>query len=147
MRLQKLIYQGIVWRGLYYASVFLLNIVIARVFRAAESGVINYIINNLSFLLLVTSFSLESALSYFASKNEISLNKLTGISTVFAVGSALLSTAVFALWLVSQQLLIFSALLLPFTYVLGVVLTNYFSGLYYAKNNPVLPIAISAAKA
>ena len=48
MRLQKLIYQGIVWRGIYYASVFLLNIVIARVFRAAESGVINYIINNLS---------------------------------------------------------------------------------------------------
>jgi len=122
--------------------VFLLNIIIARVFHASYSGSINYMINNLSFLLLVTSFSLESALSYFASKNDISLNKLNGIGIVFALVSAVLSSAFFALFLASKESFTFSMLFLPFTYVLGVVLTNYFSGLFYARNNPVLPNAI-----
>ena len=89
MRLQQLIYQGIVWRGLYYASVFVLNIVIARVYKASDSGVINFLINNLSFLLLLTSLSLESALGYFGSKNEINANRLTGLSLLFALLSAL----------------------------------------------------------
>jgi O-antigen/teichoic acid export membrane protein len=142
MRLQKLIYQGIVWRGLYYASVFVLNIIIARVFRAVDSGVINYVINNLSFLLLVTSFSLESALSYFASKNEIALNKLTGISVLFAISGALLSMVIGTLFMLSQEERTLTFSLFQFTYVLGVVLTNYFSSLYYARNNPVLPNAI-----
>ena len=66
-------------------------------FRAGGSGEINYLINNLSFLLLVTSLSLESALTFFASKNEIGLNKLTGISIVFAIISAVASGAIFAI--------------------------------------------------
>ena len=140
MRLQQLIYQGIVWRGLYYASVFVLNIVIARVYKASDSGVINFLINNLSFLLLLTSLSLESALGYFGSKNEINANRLTGLSLLFALLSALTSTG--AAWLFAQSqsvhvLPLFFAL--PFVYVLGVVLTNYFSALFYARQQVVLP--------
>lgn len=147
MRLQKLIYQGIVWRGLYYASVFILNIVIARVFQAAESGMINYIINNLSFLLLVTSLSLESALGYFASRNEISLKKLTSIGLLFAIVSAVLTTSLFALFVFSRYGAVESAgeLALTFTYSLGVVFTNYFSSLFYARHQPALPNGILLA--
>ena len=145
MRLQKLIYQGIVWRGLYYASVFVLNIVIARVFRAGDYGMINYLITNLSFLLLLTSLSLESALTFFASRNEIDLNKLTGISLLFAIASAVVSATVFASIAVSQSIFASPGLWLSLVYVLGIVLTNYFSGLFYARNNPVLPNAIMLA--
>ncbi|HEY0678265.1 MAG TPA: polysaccharide biosynthesis C-terminal domain-containing protein [Chitinophagaceae bacterium] len=143
MRLQKLIYQGIVWRGLYYASVFILNIVIARVYKAEDSGLINYLINNLSFLLLITSLSLESALGYFGSRNEISPNKLTTLGLVVAITSALVSTGAILLFSQRQPSEMNSYyILLAFIYVLGVVLTNYFSSLYYAKQRVVLPNAI-----
>lgn len=144
MRLQKLIYQGIVWRGLYYASVFVLNIVIARVFQAADSGWINYLINNLSFLILVISLSLESALGYFASKNEISLQKLTGFSSVFSIVSSLVGTGMIALYLLATEdgYDPASNLTMAFMYLLGFVLTNYFSSLFYAAQKPVTPNAI-----
>lgn len=143
MRLQQLIYQGIVWRGLYYASVFVLNITIARVYKAADSGLINYLINNLSFLLLITSLSLESALGYFASRAEITANKLTGVSILFGLISAFASTGAILLFAESHLTDIRSSyLLLPFMYVLGVVLTNYFSALFYARQQVILPNAV-----
>ena len=143
MRLQQLIYQGIVWRGLYYASVFALNVVVARVYKASDSGVINFVINNLSFLLLITSLSLESALGYFGSKNEVSLKKLAGLSMLFALVSSFASTGAIML-LAGNELsdLGPSRFLLPFMYVLGVVLTNYFSALFYARQQVVLPNAL-----
>ncbi|HYF30015.1 MAG TPA: polysaccharide biosynthesis C-terminal domain-containing protein [Chitinophagaceae bacterium] len=140
MRLQKLIYQAIIWRGLYYASVFALNIIIARMFKAHGSGLVNYFITNLSFLLLITSLSLESALGYFASRKDISISKLTGIGLVLAIVSALLSSALFMLFFGQQAGAWFdSPYIISFIYVLGVVLTNYFGSLYYAHNRPVLP--------
>lgn len=140
MRLQQLIYQGIVWRGLYYASVFVLNIVIARVYKANDSGVINFIINNLSFLLLLTSLSLESALGYFGSKNEIKVSKLTGLSLLFALLSAIATTGAAWLFAKSQAVHVLPLFfVLPFVYVLGVVLTNYFSALFYARQQVILP--------
>lgn len=140
MRLQQLVFQGIVWRGLYYASVFALNVGIARVYQASDSGMLNYLINNLSFLLLITSLSLESALGYFASKNEISANKLTGLSLLFALFSAFASTGAIMLVAGSQLPDLGPAqYLLPLMYVLGVVLTTYFSALYYAKQQVLLP--------
>lgn len=146
MRLKQLIFQGIVWRGLYYASVFVLNIGIARVYKAADSGMINYLINNLSFLLLITSLSLESALGYFGSKNEISANKLTGLSLLFALLSGFASTGAIMLVAGSQLTSLGpSGFLLPFMYVLGVVLINYFSALYYARQQVVLPNVVLIA--
>ena len=129
-----------VWRGLYYASVFILNIVIARVYKAGDSGVINFLINNLAFLLLLTSLSLESSLGYFSSKNEISANRLTGVSLLFALLSAFVSTG--AVWVFAESQAVHVLPLffvLPFVYVLGVVLTNYFSALFYARQQVVLP--------
>jgi O-antigen/teichoic acid export membrane protein len=146
MRLQQLIYQGIVWRGLYYASVFALNVVVARIYEADDSGLINYLINNLSFVLLITSLSLESALGYFASRNEISAARLTGVSLLFALLSAVASPL---------GVLFFAGanfyqggtwfLVIPFVYVLGVVLTNYFSALYYAGQRVIFPNVVLIA--
>jgi O-antigen/teichoic acid export membrane protein len=143
MRLQQLIYQGIVWRGLYYASVFALNIVVARVFQAADSGFINYFINNLSLVLLITSLSLESALGYFASRNEINAGKLTGVGFLFALLSGAASALAVLVFMRSRfEELNVVALLIPFAYGLGVVLTNYFSALFYSRQQVILPNAV-----
>jgi O-antigen/teichoic acid export membrane protein len=141
MRLQTLIYQGIFWRGLYYASVFALNIVIARALQAAESGILNYLINNLSFLLLLTSLSLESALGYFASRNEISSGRLATLGLLLAVVSAALSTGVLFILMYAQDVEGPYGLLFSFMYVLGVVFTNYFGALFYARQRVIFPNA------
>lgn len=140
MRLQKLIYQGIVWRGLYYASVFVLNILIARVYRAEISGVFNYLLNNLSFLLLITSLSLESALAYFSSRKEISSHKLTGIAVLISFISAFVSAVL--IWLFVQREHPETEpgfFIITFVYGLGVVFTSYFSSLFYSVQRVVFP--------
>lgn len=143
MRLQKLIYQGIVWRGLYYASVFVLNIVIARLLQASGSGVFNYLINNISFLLLLTSLSLESALAYFSSRSEINKSKLTGIGVTMAIISAAISTLLLGLFFMSKEQSAPHVLLLfMFMYGLGVVLTSYFTSLFYSVNQVVFPSVV-----
>jgi O-antigen/teichoic acid export membrane protein len=140
MRLQKLIYQGIVWRGLYYASVFIINIVIARVYRAEFSGVFNYLLNNLSFLLLVTSVSLESSLAYFSSRQEISPHKLTGIAVLTSFFSAFVSAALIWLFVTRENKEIEPGFfIISFVYGLGVVFTSYFSSLFYSVQRVVFP--------
>lgn len=140
MRLQKLIYQGIVWRGLYFASVFVLNIVIARVYRAEISGIFNYLLNNLSFLLLITSLSLESALAYFSSREEITPHKLTGIAVLISFLSAFVSAVIIWLIVRSQNDEIEPGFfVISFVYGLGVVFTSYFSSLFYSVQRVVFP--------
>jgi O-antigen/teichoic acid export membrane protein len=141
MRLQKLIYDGIIWRGLYYASVFVLNIIIARILHADASGLFNYYINNISFFLLASSLSLESALAYFSSRNEISNSKLTGLAVLMAIASALVSGALLWTFWMGQSIGLLEFGLI-FMYGLGVVFTSYFTSLFYAANKVIFPNAV-----
>ena len=59
MQFKQSVMQHIFWRGLYFLSVFILNILISRYFKAEGSGWIFYTINNLSLLLLIAGLSLE----------------------------------------------------------------------------------------
>ncbi len=51
-----LVLHHIVWRGLYFFSVLLLNIGIARFFAAEKSGQIFFIVNNLALILLIRKY-------------------------------------------------------------------------------------------
>src|SRR4030095_16156120 len=85
MTLKKLIYQSIVWRGMFFASSLVLNILIARYYQASLSGWIYYIINFYTFILLLLSLSLESGIGYFVSKKEISASRLLNFSMLWTV--------------------------------------------------------------
>jgi O-antigen/teichoic acid export membrane protein len=142
MLLRKLIVQNIIWRGLYFFSLFLLNIIISRYFKADGSGEIYYIVNNLSFLLLIVSLSLESGAAYFISKNEISEQKTALFCMLWSVAVTLISL-IFLKWMRNNS----SNFVLPGNeyfvgcgcYILGVLLTTYFTPLFFAKKNFILP--------
>jgi len=132
--LKKLLLQGLLWRGLNYLSVFLVTIVIARLFQAGTSGLINYSINNLALLILIAGMSLESGTGYYSAKNEIPQSQLAGTS---------LANAIIVMAVTSISLMISGAssgLILPaILYCGGVTLMNYFTALYYSHYSYLLP--------
>ena len=85
MQASKTLFQSILWRGLYYVTVFIINILIARHFQAATSGSIYYISSIYSFILLFVSFSIESGITYFVASEKIAANKLFGFAIFWSL--------------------------------------------------------------
>ncbi len=75
--------QHILWRGLFFLSGFMVNILIARHFGPEGSGINYYTMAMFSFATLVLSGSYESAIVYFSSNIEISSHKLFGLSLLW----------------------------------------------------------------
>lgn len=135
MNIQKLLYQNIFWRGLFFVSGFLLNILIARHFDAAISGWIYYLFTIFAFYTLIGGFSLESGLVYYGSKKEISMEKLTAFSMLWTFLIALIVT-------VSYFIIIFSGMDIPkvkyqyaLLFICGNILLTFITSLFYAKQN------------
>ena len=138
----SLVRQHILWRGLYFLSVLLINIGIARFFEAEKSGQLFFIVNNLALILLIVSISLESGSTFYISSGKVEAGLMANFSLVWATGASL--AALGGWWLV----LYFSRpdylsdpafLLSSFFFILGVLFTTYFTALFYAKKDFGLP--------
>ena len=132
----RLILNHILWRGLYFFSVLLLNICIARFFAAEKSGQIFFIINNLALILLITSLSLESGSTYYIASGNLDSSQMAGFCLIWSAAAALIA---FTIWF---SVLYFSDstflngtgfLLSSFLFILGVLLTTFFTALFYSK--------------
>lgn len=142
MNFQKQIAQSLVWRGLYFVTVLIMNIFLSRYFEAGNAGWIFYVSNNFSFIVIIAGLSLESAVSYYSSQKAIDDNELAWFSIV---------------WTVWISIMVFLVLWLYFTffktspaahshyfyyaicYVAGVQMTSFFTLLFYANKNFFLP--------
>lgn len=145
MQAGKALFQSVVWRGLYYVTAFIINILIARQFQASVSGSIYYISSIYALVLLFSSLSLESGIIYFTARKEIPANKLFSFSLVWSMLVGLLTyfTVYFFFFdmyrQVPQSLLLFSAV----SFIFGNMLTTFCSGFFYAHNNYSVPNAIN----
>ena len=138
----SLVRNHILWRGLYFSSVLLINIGIARFFEAEKSGQLFFIVNNLALILLIVSISLESGSTFYISSGKVEAGLMANFSLVWATGASLVALG--GWWL----LLYFSRpdylsdtafLLSSFFFILGVLFTTYFTALFYAKKDFGLP--------
>ncbi len=129
------------WRGLYYVSAFVINILIARHFQASVSGTIYYLSSIYALVLLVSSLSLESGIIYFTARGEIAINKLFNFSLVW---SLFIGTVTFgAVYLfysesyqeISAELILISSV----SFIFGNLLMTYCSGFFYARQNFKMP--------
>lgn len=137
MTLTKSIYQNLFWKGLYYFSLFMLNVAIARCYTATVSGWIFYISNYYSLIILLASLSLESGMIFYSSKNEINPLKLASFSLLWAFIIGLL-TFVFILIFYNGQPNLSekkSFLQTSVTYISGFILIIFFSALFAAKKD------------
>lgn len=137
----KILLQGILWRGLYYASAFIINILIARHFQASVSGAIYYISSIYALVLLLFSLSFESGIIYFAAKQQIPVSRLFIFSILWSLFTGVITF--FITWFIIKDayagipvdLIIFSAVL----FITGNLLMTYCSGFFYAQHNFVIP--------
>lgn len=141
MQLGNAFKQGILWRGLYFLALLLVNVVVSRTFKADGAGWIYFFSNKMSFVLLIASLSLETGISFYASKNEINKNHLASLAFWWSVFVSLISLVAIYFFIKqnmhgadNENILAFSA-----SYILGLLLTNYFTALFFAKQNFWLP--------
>src|SRR5688572_8507573 len=91
MIFQRLLYQSLLWRGIYLGSLLLLNILVSRLYGAGGSGWIFYISSIFALFILLCSFSLETAMGYYLADKRIPASQLFIISLVWVLAAGLLT--------------------------------------------------------
>jgi O-antigen/teichoic acid export membrane protein len=141
MHTGRILLQSMLWRGLYYVSAFIINILIARHFQASVSGAVYFISSIYALVLLLASLSFESGIIYFSAKKEIPADRLFNFSIAwsFIIGVLTFLTVYLffykAFYGIEPGLVIISAGL----FITGNLLITYCSGFFYAANNFVVP--------
>lgn len=139
--MKKALLDSFIWRGVYFTTTLLVNIGIARVYEASESGWIYFISNNFNLVLLVGSVSLDSSMTYFAASGQIKPQKLALFAVLWPLLVALLSTCC-TFFLMQQNIITsnyFFLLVAGAAYTFGITLTNFYTALFYAHQNFVTP--------
>lgn len=145
MNFRKHIVRNFIARACFLGSTFLLNIFFSRLLGASGSGEFYYVINNFSIITLLASFSLESGMTYFLSKNEIGEKELATLSFFWSLIAGFLSAIL--IFFCYDNFFPFSqyaSILYAFLFIAGNLLTTYFSGLFFAKKEFLFPHLIPA---
>ncbi|HRH60793.1 MAG TPA: polysaccharide biosynthesis C-terminal domain-containing protein [Chitinophagaceae bacterium] len=143
MNLQKLLLQGLIWRGLYFISLLLVNVFISRYLQASLTGWVYYISNIFSVSLIAAGVSMDSAINYFAPDAKIQRNKIAWLAGLWSIVTIILSAAVVFIYLLfeSDTVKIQAANYYFFgaCYFAGIFLYGSGASLYYSQNNYWLP--------
>ncbi len=137
-----LVLHHIVWRGLYFFSILLLNIGIARFFAAQKSGQIFFIVNNLALILLLAGISLESGATYYIASGNLEASKMARFCLIWTTTSSLIAFLAWYLVLYyshSVYLAHNGFLLASFLFIVGILLTTYYTSLFYAQKKFGVP--------
>lgn len=140
MNVKRAIQDVVVWRGLNFLSAFVVNVLVARLLGAADAGSLFFFINNLSLLILLLSFSLESGLGYYAAGNRATGAKLGAIALLWSLAATLLVLLLFnrIAGLLAPTGGVHSKIF-SIGFVLGSLLNTFFASLYYARKNFFVP--------
>ena len=133
MGLAKKIGENIFWRGWYLASLFLINLLMARILGAGESGQFFLLISNLALIILVIGFCLEAAIVFYGASGKIAFNKLAGIALLWSLPAPLIMAVFF--WFGWPLQTNAPGIAFIMVYVFSFLLINNFSGLFHAHQN------------
>ena len=129
--------QNFFWKGWFYFSVFLLNLGLARVYGAAESGNIFFTINNLQLVILFVSLSLQSGLLYYGSSANQNKIALSIISITWAIIATIIASVILYFFypfeLIDDKQKVLFTHMVP--YLLGVMSTGYFTSLFISDGD------------
>jgi len=141
MSFNRLLIRVLLWRGTYFLSAFLLNVLFVRYYGASGSSAIYYLINLYSFVLLIASCSMETGMSFYLAKGQADEGALSVFSLLWTVVFSMISLALLKAYFhffdadVSQGLFGMTAS----TFIPGQLLITFFTALFYARESSVLP--------
>jgi O-antigen/teichoic acid export membrane protein len=141
MNFKKLLTQSIVWRTLYFATLFWVNVALAHYLRADGTGKIFFISNTFALIQLFAGFCLEGGITYFGASKTISNNKILWLCLLWTLIVSVCLLFILSIWGNSINHL-FEGLNVPvsaFCFIIGLTLTNYGCNLFYAHGNFLLP--------
>src|SRR4051812_23513059 len=143
MNFKRLLAESIIWRGLYFFSVLLVNVFLSRYLQAAGSGNLYFITIIFSFMHTLLGLSFDAGITYFASSKMVQRNKLVSIAALWSIVAGIIMTGfVYIFFLVDTSMsktLLPSYCLYGFCYVCGQSLMTYLTSLYYTQENYFLP--------
>ncbi len=140
MKFSKRLAQSLVWRGVYFITLFFVNLLMSRYLQAAKSGLVFYISNTFAFVQLVAGLSFENGITFFASGKLMSANKLLWFCLLWTGIIILLQLIVFHFFSFGGDG--FESDEIPqyaFCFITGLLLTTYSSNIFYAKGNFFVP--------
>ncbi|TDH28042.1 hypothetical protein EXU57_06145 [Segetibacter sp. 3557_3] len=143
MSFQQQVIQGLIWRGMYFLTVLLINIFVSRYFEAENAGWIFYFCNNLSLLMLIAGLTMENAVNYYGSNGQINRNSLAWFSLIWS----LVVSIIVGLFLVIYYTWIHTVtteqrndyLFYSLCYIAGIQLTSLFTVQFYSLKNFIVP--------
>ena len=146
MNFKKLLAQSIIWRGLYFATLFLVNVVLSRCLHADGAGKIYFISNTFALVHLTASLCLEGGITYFAASKAIAANKILWLCLLWTLIIAICFLLVLFAWSY-LTIPLFEGLNVPvyaFCFIIGLMLTSYGCNLFYAQSNFLQPNVVLA---
>src|SRR5690242_1977427 len=93
MNFKRLLAESIIWRGLYFFSVLLVNVFLSRYLQAAGSGNLYFITIIFSFMQVLLGLSFDAGITYFASAKIIERNKLVSMVALWSIVAGSIMTA------------------------------------------------------
>lgn len=124
---------------MYFASMLLVNVFLSRFLKAPATGRLYYLVTIFSLIQLVTGLSLESGITYYASGRVIPVNKLLWLSVSWGF---IIAAVVFGGIFCYRYYMLHVALpaviqycFFAVCYIIGLLLVNYCSVLFYVQGN------------
>jgi O-antigen/teichoic acid export membrane protein len=147
MKFKKNLVSSVAWRGMYFVTVLLLNLLIARLLGSELSGRMYYATNFFTLIILLAGLNLETGVAFYAAQQKIALNKLNVVAIGCTVISATIAIAIIELLIQPSHLPLpgISFLLMAITYITGILLINFFTALFYAQHNYSSPNIVMAS--
>lgn len=143
MSFDKLLQQSLIWRGFYFATSLLLNIILSRYLGASGIGFIYYLANFFSLILLIASISFESGFTYFASGDIIKPNKLAGFGIIWILLISIVLIFFFRFWFLhfedNSPIDQFKYCRYAIFFIAGVLMNNFYTALFQSQRNFFLP--------
>lgn len=133
----NILFKSVFWRGFYFLSVLLLNLIIARHFGAERSGMIFYSSTVFSFIMLLLSISLEAGMGYYLSSERLKPLQLGILSIAWTCMILLLLFLSYPYWekYLGDYFTYHERLIFSLSFIGGNLLITYFVALFHAKLN------------
>ncbi len=139
----KNIKQSVLWRGLYFFSLLLLNIFLSRYLKAEGIGALFYLSNFFSLLIVVLGFNMDGSFTYFSSSKTIHHNKLAFLGIFWTILVSIVTYLLLSKYFIwfNKDMLITQPLMVNYglRFIVGILLTSCFTMLFYSVGNYFLP--------
>jgi O-antigen/teichoic acid export membrane protein len=129
---------GVLWRACNVLAAFVFNAMLVNQLGAVASAGFFYLLNNLFFAVLLLGIGLESGISFYNARKEISISHLFSLGIAWSVLGALLFWAA-NFFIPLNTLNIRHGHFFFTAYVLGSLLTTFLSAIYFSNHDSKTP--------